>query len=308
MNKVIPPPPFEARFLLPHFWPIWFGVGILYTLTWLPFPLLKLLGRATGKVIAFAAPKRAYVAKRNIELTYPELTPEQQAQLLKDNIALAGMGLYETAMGWWWPAWRVRKHIEIEGYEHVEHALAQGKSVFAMALHNMNLEFGCRGLGYTHPSIAFYRKHNNPLIDYLQYRGRAQANKYLIHKRNAKGLLQALDGQELCLYLPDQDYGRTQSIFVPFGGVPETATTTATLMFIKRSDSVPLLVTSQHSKRGYKIKFYPPMPELRELDDVAALTLLNQKIADIIAEQPESYLWMHKRFKTRPNKTDPSLY
>ena len=177
-----------------------------------------------------------------------------------------------------------------------------------MALHNMNLEFACRGIGYFHPSIAFYRKHNNPLIDYLQYHGRNRSNKYMIHKRNAKALLSALGDKELCLYLPDQDYGRTQSIFVPFGGVKETATTTATLMFIRRSNSVPMIITSQYTKRGYKIKIYPPLTHLADMDDYAALTELNAHIDSAIKEQPESYLWMHKRFKTRPTPDSPSLY
>ena len=145
-------------------------------------------------------------------------------------------------------------------------------------------------------------------MDYLQYHGRARSNKYMIHKRNARALIAALDEGELCLYLPDQDYGRNQSIFVPFAGVEETATTTATMMFIRRTNSEPLIVTSQYAEKGYKVKFYPPMPQLKELEDVPALTLLNQNIADIINEQPESYLWMHKRFKTRPDPQAPSLY
>jgi len=218
------------------------------------------------------------------------------------------MALFETAMGWWWPSWRVKRAIEIEGTEHVEAALAGGKGVFGMALHNMNLEFACRGIGFYHPSIAFYRKHNNPLVDYLQYHGRNRSNKYMIDKRNAKALLAALDDKELCLYLPDQDYGPKQSIFVPFGGVKDTATTTATLMFIRRSHSEPMIITSQYTKRGYKIKIYPPLSELGEMEDTEALTLLNKHVDAAVKEQPESYLWMHKRFKTRPADNPESLY
>ena len=71
---------------------------------------------------------------------------------------------------------------------------------------------------------------------------------------------------------------------------------------------MPLIITSQYTRDGYKVKFYPPLEALRELEDVPALTLLNQHIEKIIAEQPESYLWAHKRFKTRPDPDAPSLY
>lgn len=308
LSKGIQAPTFSWSFLHPRYWGIWFGAGVLYLITWLPLPVIRALGGAMGKLIATLAPKRAFTAKRNLELCYPDMKESDREALFQANIRRTGMALFETAMGWWWPAWRMKRHFHVEGVEYLDKALAEGKGVFGMALHNMNVEFACRGLGYVYPSIAFYRKHNNPLMDYLQYHGRKGANKYLIHKRNSKALLAALDEGELCLYLPDQDYGRSQSIFVPFGGVKDTATTTATMMFIRRTQAVPMMLTSQYTKNGYKVKFYPPMPELREMDDASALTLLNQKILAIVAEQPESYLWMHKRFKTRPDPDSPSLY
>ena len=306
--SAITPPSFKLRFLGPKYWLTWLGVVVLYAITWLPLPLIRKIGAGAGRLIGIIVPKRVKVAKRNIALTYPALTNTQVDELAHENVRRAGMALFETAMGWWWPGWRIRRCFTIEGYEHVEAALAQGKGVFGLALHNMNLEFACRGVGYTHPSIAFYRKHNNPLIDYLQYHGRARSNKYMIHKRNARALINALDNQELCLYLPDQDYGRSQSIFVPFGGVAETATSTATLMFARRANCVPMIFTSQYTAGGYKVKIYPAMNELATQDDRGALTYLNEQVCNIVAEQPESYLWMHKRFKTRPRDTDPSLY
>ncbi|MEG3768408.1 LpxL/LpxP family Kdo(2)-lipid IV(A) lauroyl/palmitoleoyl acyltransferase [Alteromonas sp. 14N.309.X.WAT.G.H12] len=308
MSVEIKPPEFKLSYLGPKYWGVWLGVAVLYLLLWLPFPIIRLLGAGAGKLIALLVPKRIKVARTNFALMYPNMDEAQREALLKANIRCAGMALFETGMGWWWPAWRVKKHVVIEGYEHVEAALSQGRGVFGMALHNMNLEIACRGLGYTHPSIAFYRKHDNPLMDYLQYHGRARSNKYMIHKRNARALLAALDNKELCLYLPDQDYGRGQSIFVPFGGVKDTATTTATLMFVRRTKAVPIMITSQFTASGYKVKFYPPLEALGTLDDIPALTLLNQKIEAAVNEQPESYLWMHKRFKTRPDKSAPSLY
>ena len=309
MSSAIKPPAFKPAYLGPKYWGVWLGVFILYVITWLPLPMIRAMGAGLGRLLGVIVPKRIKVARRNIELCFPDMSKAQQDAIVDENVRRTGMALFETAMGWWWPSWRVKRHFVIEGYEHVEQALQSGRGVFGMALHNVNLEFACRGLGYTHPSIAFYRKHNNPLIDYLQYHGRNRSNKYMIHKRNARALLSALDDGELCLYLPDQDYGRAQSKFVPFGGVSETATTAATMMFLRRSNAVPLLITSQYTANGYKVKIYPPIKEdLTAMDDESALTLLNQHILSAIKEQPESYLWMHKRFKTRPNDQMPSLY
>ncbi|WP_026377214.1 LpxL/LpxP family Kdo(2)-lipid IV(A) lauroyl/palmitoleoyl acyltransferase [Aestuariibacter salexigens] len=306
--KKVSAPTFSPSFLLPKYWLTWLGVLVLYLISWLPFRLSRWLGRQVGKLLAKLGKKRVAIARRNLQLCFPDWSEKKREAVVRENVQRAGIAALETAMGWWWPAWRVKRHIEIEGFEHVQKVLDSGKGVFGLALHNMNVEFACRALGYTHPSIAFYRKHNNPLMDYFQYHGRNRANKYMIHKRNSKALIEALDQGELCLYLPDQDYGAAQSIFVPFFAVDEAATTTATLMFARRADCVPLMVTSQYTPTGSRIKFYPPMDKFAELEDKQALTLLNKQIEQIILEQPESYLWMHKRFKSRPTESAPSLY
>lgn len=301
-------PHFTLQFLLPHYWHVWMGAAVLYLISWLPFKVILLMGKGFGHLLSKFASKRVQIARKNIELTFPDWPEDKVERVFKANIERTGMALFETAMGWWWPDWRIKKHFSVEGFEHVESILKQGKGVFGLALHNVNLEFACRAIGYQYPSIAFYRKHNNPLMDYFQYHGRNRANKYLIHKRNARALIEALNQGELCLYLPDQDYGAAQSIFVPFGGVKETATTTATLMFAQRADCVPLLLVSQYTQNGYKVKFYPEIDYLTDKDAEGALTKLNHDLLKIVEEQPESYLWMHKRFKTRPQSSPESLY
>ena len=308
--KKVEAPQFTWRFLMPNYWGIWIGVIILYCLSWLPFSVIKVLGFGFGRLLKFIAPKRVAIAKRNIELCFNDWPKEKVDAVVKANVDRTGMALFETAMGWWWPNWRVQKHCKVEGFDKVKAILDSGKGVFGLALHNVNLEFACRGVGFAHKSIAFYRKHNNPLMDYLQYHGRNRSNKYMIHKRNSKALIQAMNEGELCLYLPDQDYGAKQSIFVPFGGVSKTATSTGTLMFATRTDAVPFLITSQYTTTGYVVKFVSAIEYLadKDISKEEALTRLNSDILKAIEEQPESYLWMHKRFKTRPSDAPDTLY
>ncbi|GAA0856891.1 LpxL/LpxP family Kdo(2)-lipid IV(A) lauroyl/palmitoleoyl acyltransferase [Aliiglaciecola litoralis] len=261
-----------------------------------------------GKILAKVAKKRVDVAKRNLELCFPQKNPQQIQHMVDENLDHAGMAILEASMGWWWPDWRVRKHGEIEGYEHVQAILDKGKGVLGLAIHNMNLELGCRIAGVHHPSVAFYRKHNNPLMEYMQYRGRARSNKYMIHKRNVKGLIEALDQQEVCFYLPDQDYGRNRSEFVPFFAVDKVASTKGTLLFAKESNCETVFIVSIRTDSGYKVKFVPGLKDFPSGDDIKDITRINEKVEELVEIAPAQYLWMHKRFKTRPNETDPSLY
>lgn len=306
--KAVMAPKFTWRFLLPKYWLVWIGAAILYIITWLPYPLIKILGRGVGKLIAKLVPKRVAIARRNLELCYPQWSEEKREEVLKENLFRTGMALFETAMGWWWPTWRVRMIGKVEGLDKALNVIKSGRGVFGLVLHNVNLEICCRIIGLAHPCVAFYRKHNNPLIDYMQYHGRNRSNKYMIDKRNAKALIRALDSGEICLYFPDQDYGKAQSLFVPFGGVEKTATTTGTLMFANRADCTPMFITPQYSDKGYLVKIGEPIDYLADNDPTDALTSLNEDVLALVNEQPDSYLWMHKRFKTRPDEQPNSLY
>lgn len=301
-------PKFSLSFFAPKFWPIWIGVSLLYVISWLPYPILRLFGKGIGRLVAVAAKKRVKVAERNFELCFPDWPEEKRQELLKQHLDATGMALFETAMGWWWPKWRVAGIGRIEGFEHVEAILAKGKGVLGLTIHNMSLELGCTIAGLKHPSVGFYRKHNNPLYDYLQYHGRARSNKYMVHKRDVRGMLKTLNKGEVTFYLPDQDYGRANSEFVPFFAVPEVATTKGTLLFAKRAKCETLFVMSMYKDGGYVIKFLPGLENFPSGDDKDDVARVNQRVEEMVLEAPEQYLWMHKRFKTRPNESDPSLY
>lgn len=301
-------PKLEWSFLLPTYWLTWLSIIILYLISWLPYRLQLWLGRGLGQIIKLLAPKRYQVAKRNLALSFPDYSEQQRAAILAKNIDNAGMAVLETSMGWWWPTWRVAKMGEFEGYEHVEAILAKGKGVLVYAIHNMNLEFSCRVAGLKYPSVAFYRKHNNKLMEYMQYHGRNRSNKYMINKRDVRGLINALNDGEVCFYLPDQDYGKNKCEFAPLFAVPQVATTTGSLLFASQANCETLFLASLRTDTGYKIKIFPGLENFPSGDDNDDVTRMNKMIEKMILIAPEQYLWMHKRFKTRPNSEDPSLY
>jgi len=306
--KKVVAPEFEIAFLLPKYWLTWLSVFILYSVSWFPYSVQKSIGKLLGKLLKIIAKKRYNVAKRNLELSFPDFSQEKRQTILDANLDNAGMAVLETGMGWWWPTWRVTQKAEFEGYEHIEAILAKGKGVLAYAIHNMNLEFACRMAGLKYPSVVFYRKHNNRLMEYISYHGRKRSNKYMVNKRNVKGLISALDDGELCMYLPDQDYGRTKCEFTPFFAVPEVATTTGSLLFAKQANCETVFLVSVRTDNGYKIIVQPGLDNFPSDDDNYDVTRINQMIEKMIMLAPEQYLWMHKRFKTRPNTDDPSLY
>ncbi len=303
-------PQFSWRFLLPKYWLLWLGVALLWLISWLPYAALMWLGQSFGRLLYKVLKSRAKVARRNIELCFPDMDTAERETLVRRNFDETGRALFDTIIGWWWPDWRIRKLAQFKGYEHIQAAQAEGKGVLLLAAHFLHLEAAGRVFGLTHPSIGFYRPHNNPLMDYLQYHGRNRANKYMIGKRDVKGLIGALNQGEVCFYLPDQDYGRHRSEFVPFFAVADTATTTGTLLFANAANCkvIPVITSRLPDGKGYQVDVLPPLAPFPTGDDKADVTRVNQWVEQAVLRHPEQYMWLHRRFKTRPDASAPSLY
>lgn len=280
----------------------WTGVTILWLLVQLPYPLLVKLGRTLGRLARPFLKKREYVANRNLELCFPAMDNFSRSTLLTDNFTSLGMALIETGMAWFWSDARLRKHFDVEGFANLQRALDQGKGVMVVGVHFMSLELGGRVMGLCRPMMATYRPHNNPVLEFVQTRGRLRSNKAMIDRRNLKGLVSALKKGEAVWFAPDQDYGRKGSVFAPFFAMQNTATTNGTFVISRLSGAAMLTITMIRRKdnAGYRLYIGDMLTDYPSGNEQAAAGYINKKIEDEILRAPEQYLWVHRRFKTRP--------
>ncbi len=268
------------------------------------------MGRTLGRLIFKVASQRKHIALTNLKLCFPEKNQQELHLVLKKNFENTGIALFETGMGWWWPNWRISSKVKVIGAQHITTAQAQGNGVLVLGMHNLSLEVCARGAGINNPLVVFYRPHNNPLMEFFQHRGRARSNKYMLGKRDVKGLLRALNDKDACAYLPDQDYGRNNSLFVPFFAVKEAATTTGTLMFARKKNTKTVMMIPRRNAddSGYTVEVSAPLDNFPSDNKEQDLIKINQALEKAIMVAPEQYMWLHRRFKTRPNKSDVSLY
>lgn len=303
-------PAFKMAFLAPKYWLTWLGVLIMYIISWLPQNLQILLGKGLGKLVHKYVKKRRKIAEVNIKLCFPELSADEQARMVKTNMENTGIATFETGMAWWWPNWRVNRVIgSIKGFEHIEAVQQQGKGVLLLVPHMLHLEMLGRIVGLRQPGIGFYRPHNNPLMEFFMTRGRLRSNEALIGKKDVKGLLLSLKKKKMCYYLPDQDYGRNRCEFTSFFAVPDTATTTGTLIFAGSKNCETLSLSGTRDASGkYHIEIHPAMDDFPCGDDNKDARHVNQRMEEAIMQCPEQYMWLHRRFKTRPDENAPSHY
>ena len=301
-------PKFSTALLHPRYWLTWLGIGVLWLVVQLPYPVIYRLGCGLGKLALRFMKRRAKIVHRNLELCFPEMSEQERRKMVVKNFESVGMGLMETGMAWFWPDSRVRKWFDVEGLDNLKRAQMQNRGVMVVGVHFMSLELGGRVMGLCQPMMATYRPHNNQLMEWVQTRGRMRSNKAMIGRNNLRGIVGALKKGEAVWFAPDQDYGRKGSSFAPFFAVENVATTNGTYVLSRLSGAAMLTVTMVRKAdySGYRLYITPEM-EGYPADENQAAAYMNKIIEKEIMRAPEQYLWIHRRFKTRP-VGESSLY
>lgn len=288
--------PFAIRY-----WPTWLVLGLLRCMVWLPYRLQLACGRLLGGVFRLLARRRRRIAATNIALCFPELAAPAQQSLLREHFASLGIGLVEMAMSWWESAPRLQRLVRVDGLEHLQRALAVHKGVILLSAHFTTLEIGGRLLALSTPFHVLYREHKHPVIELVMRNARIRNYERAIPRHDLRTMLRSLQENMPVWYAPDQDHGLEHGLFVPFFGIP-AATVTATSRLARTSGAavVPFIPTRLADGTGYRLRLYPalenfPGPSL-ETDGGRINALLEARIR----EQPAQYLWVHRRFKTRP--------
>lgn len=294
---------FTPGLLHPRYWPLWLGLGFLWLLVRLPYAVLLWLGRMVGWGMYWAMPERRNIARVNLALCFPAWSEARRREVLKANFASNGIALFEMAMAWWWPKQRLARLAQIEGLEHLEQAAAAGQGVVLMSLHFTTLEVGAALLGQKATIDGMYREHRNKVFDYVQRHGRERhnADAVAIEREDVRAMFKSLRAGRAIWYAPDQDYGRKASVFVPLFGV-QAATVTATSTFARlgKARVIPFTQTRLPGGQGYQLIVHPPMENFPSQDERADALRINQWVEQAILVQPEQYMWVHRRFKTRP--------
>lgn len=305
---MFPKSQFSRKFLHPRYWLTWFGLGVLWLLVQLPYPVLCALGTRTGTLARPFLKRRESIARKNLQLCFPNLSSDDREKMIDENFRSLGMALLETGMAWFWPDLRVRKWFDVDGLENLQRAQAHHRGVMVVGVHFMSLELGGRVMGLCQPMMATYRPHNNPLMEWVQTRGRMRSNKAMISRNNLRGIVGALKKGEAVWFAPDQDYGPKGSSFAPFFAVKNVATTNGTFVLSRLSGAAMLTVTMvrKTDNLGYRL-FITPEMEGYPADECEAAAFMNKIIEREIMRAPEQYLWIHRRFKTRP-LGETSLY
>ncbi|MEI2415827.1 lysophospholipid acyltransferase family protein [Orrella sp. JC864] len=270
------------------------------------------LGRWLGALAYRCVRPRVKVARRNLELCFPQMSEARREALLREHFHALAQSVVDRGVLWYAPPEKVREMVALSGYEHLQRQLDAGQSCILLAPHFIGLDAAASRLTMQCPSGAtMYAPQSDPAVDAIVREGRTRFNDvHLVSRRDGvRSLLRHIRAARPIYYLPDMDLGRKGAVFVPFFGVP--AATMPSTAQIARTWQLPVLPVLSHwdaATGRYHIEVLPPLEDFPgEQDAEAATARLNALLEQWVLRMPAQYYWVHRRFKTRP-AGQPKLY
>ncbi len=288
------------QFIGARYWPTWAFILLARVAARLPYSWQVRLGAGIGRLSYYLARWRRHVCEVNLRLCFPELDPDAHRRLVRRTFVSNGIGLMEVAISWNRDPQDFRSRTSIEGLENLQAAVAKGKGVLLVAAHFTTLEIGGFLLSQFHPLAVTYRAHGNALFDAVMFNCRRRLYPRVIERRDVRGMLRCLKDGLAVWYAPDQDYGARRAVFAPFFGV-KAATITATSRYAESNNS-PVLFLSHYRRpdnSGYHLRISPQLKDFPSGDEREDAIRINRLVEEAVRRQPDQYLWLHKRFKTR---------
>ena len=286
----------------------------IHALGLLPRRMARAAGTAIAAFAYHALSRLRRVGHRNLELAFPTMPATERIRILRLEYRNLGWLLAEFCqMSTYTPAFASR-FIRYEGLDHYLAARARGKGVLVLTGH-----LGAWELSSFYHSLAGYpmgmviRRLDNPLVDRMVNRIRCLHGNRVLHKDDfARGLIGAMRSGETVGILMDTNMTPPQGLFVPFFGIQACAASGLARVALKTGAAVlPGFLLWEESERRYVLHFYPEIAlastgdsEADAADNTARFTAV---LEDAIRQYPSQWLWMHRRWKTRP-PGEPPLY
>ena len=286
-----------------------------YALAWsivksigaLPRPLARAAAIALAKAIYSLHGRLRRVGMRNLELAFPDKPEPERARILRGVFTSLGRQLAETCLFPKYTRENVSDVVVYDGFENFEQALARGKGVLFLTAHIGGWELSAFAHSlYGHPLKVVMRSLDNQYLDRLtrQYRT-LHGNSMLDKDEFGRALLSAMKAGETVGILMDTNMTPPQGVFVDFFGIKAcTASGLAKIALHTDAAVVPGFTFWDSELGKYRLRFDPPLKLIRsenESADVIANTALFTKVIEgYVRQYPDQWLWVHRRWKTRP--------
>jgi KDO2-lipid IV(A) lauroyltransferase len=292
-----------------EYWPVWFFLKLMGVF---PRPLARANGIGLGLLFYLLHARLRRVGMRNLALAFPEKPVSERRRILRAEYVSLGRQLAEVCLFPRYTRENVTQVMVYDGFENFERAFSHGKGVLFLTAHLGGWELSAFAHSLQgHPLSIVMRSLDNPRVDHLIQSYRMMHGNRTVDKDDfVRGLLSAMKKGEVVGILMDTNMTPPQGVFVDFFGIPAyTASGLARIALRTDAAVIPAFTIWDAKLRKYRLRFDPAVELIRTQDDerdiVANTAKFTKIIEHYVRRYPEQWLWVHRRWKTRPEGEKP---
>ena len=258
------------------------------------------LGHMLGDVLWWIVIPRRRITLTNLRVCFPQMPEEERRRIARQCFRNIARSVLDHSVLWKGDRARVGKYVRIEGLEYAVPS-PQNRPLIMIAPHFAGLDAGGLGLSISVAGMTVYSKQKNPVWDDWLYKVRERFGVVLVARQGAdmRGVIRRVKEGLPLYYLPDMDLGETNSVFVPFFGVP-AATIPMVSRIARMIGAKVVMAVTEMTDDGYVLHITPPWTDFPGPSIEEDTARMNRELERWVLKMPEQYLWTHKRFKTRP--------
>ena len=278
-------------------------VGFWKLILFLPRPVHKVIILILGNLLYIIPLKRNKISKKNIDLCFTDMSKRKRKDLHKANVIASAQIIFDSGIAWFWSDKKINKNInyEIKGIESLVNEQKNNNGVLLFFKHSLHLELDARLLGMNCEVYGVERVHNSDLFDTIQKKGRLKSLKDTCDKNNPIKFIRWLKKSKTVLYATDQDYGLKQSDVLNFFSQP-AATISAPSKIVNTTGCKTYFMNTYIDSGKYILDIEEL--SLNHLNGSNFSQSLNDFMEKKIRNNPDEYLWQHRRFKSTLGKED----
>ena len=277
------------------------ALACVWLLSLLPLGLLAAAGNVFGALLYALPTERRRVCRLNLARCLTRLSEEEREVLAHRHFQAFARTLLERAVLWWRSPARIRQMVRIEGREHFD--AVRGGPLILLVPHFVGLDMGWARLSMEFDMVSIYSNQKNAVFNAVLLAGRKRfgVQALLSRQEGVRPALRAMQAGLPFYYLPDMDYGHRDTIFVPLFGVnAATITGVSRLARLAGARVVPCVTRMLPGGEGYAVRILPAWENYPGASIEEDTLRMNAFVEEQVLKMPEQYLWVHKRFKTRP--------
>ncbi|MFN8770080.1 MAG: lysophospholipid acyltransferase family protein [Neisseriaceae bacterium] len=289
------------------------GFLLLKLISLLPMFMFTIIGKLLGLIGYYCVKNRRNVGIKNLSLCFPNMSSQEKHRIIKEHFKYLMIAALEYSLLFFASRARIRKVVKLKNPQVIDKYYKK-RSIILVSPHFIGLDLASSRMSQDYLGCSIFSQQKNSYITKRLKEARIRFMKdrggeIFLRNEGLRPIIKKLrETKQIFYYLPDQDFGERDSLYVPFFAHPTCATVKVLPKLVQLTDAVVIPMAVYRVGNHYEVEFHTPWEDYPTDSLYNDIVKINKFVEVAIEKNIEQYFWLHKRFKSQPDMPRGSIY